>query len=273
MLQLSKRLLEPSFIIEFVQVIVVVAVALALALDMTGIWSGIPWLSNNLSSITFIAICLLIVSVFIEKRFYLDNFSSKITQKLDKVIEANSPGIKLQDRRELSIPFETRLANAQNVFLMANTLVGIVAHFEGFILAKAKAGCKFRIILLDPNYSYMTGENPKPWKGKSNRKMNIEHAVRILEFLQKQTDNIEIRFLPVPGAFSLIAIDPERAYGEVQVELYAFDPSPSNRPHFVLTRSNNSKWYEFFAQQFEEAWQISRIPNSIVQTVSVSKQS
>ena len=47
MSQFRKRWREPSFILDIAQVIVAAAVAIVLALDMTGIWAGIPWLSNT----------------------------------------------------------------------------------------------------------------------------------------------------------------------------------------------------------------------------------
>jgi|WetSurMetagenome_2_1015567.scaffolds.fasta_scaffold211586_2 hypothetical protein len=38
---------EPSFILDTAQTTVAIAIALVLALDMTGVWSGLPWLSTN----------------------------------------------------------------------------------------------------------------------------------------------------------------------------------------------------------------------------------
>jgi hypothetical protein len=74
MSKIFARLKDPSFILEIAQVVVAIAVGVILAVDMTGIWSGATWLSNNVPSITLIVVCTLIVSSFLEKRIQLENF-------------------------------------------------------------------------------------------------------------------------------------------------------------------------------------------------------
>jgi hypothetical protein len=252
------KLKGPSFILDLFQTIIAIAVAIALALDMTGIWSGIPWLESNLPSITFIAICLLIVSAFLERHLHLDKISKDLNNKLDIIIESKPKGITLEDRTSLTIPFEKRLQNAKDVRLLGINLVGTLSHYVGFIVAKANAGCKFRILILDPNYTYSTGENPKPWKGKTRRQMDTEHSVKQLEYIQSQTENVQIGFVPSPPPFSLLLIDPEQPFGEVQVEMYVYEVPESERPHFSLMKNNDPQWYDFYVKQFELATQKSR---------------
>ena len=101
MSQFRKRWREPSFILDIAQVIVAAAVAIVLALDMTGIWAGIPWLSNNLTSFTFIAVCVLIVSSFLERRVQLERFAEEVNQKLNGIAQSAHSGIKLENRQGL----------------------------------------------------------------------------------------------------------------------------------------------------------------------------
>lgn len=254
---LKKNWKDPSFILDAIQTVVAFGVAFVLALDMTGIWSGVPWLTNNLSSITLIAVCLLIVSAFLERRVKLDLISEKLNERLDKLISSTPGDVKLSNREAYDVPFETRIANAKEVCILGMTLVGILSHYEKYIEQKANNGCKFKIAICDPRYTYSTGENPKPWKGTSRTQQDTEHSVVILKQLQKN-ENVQVAFFPVPPHFSLLLIDASQPFGEVQVELLPYDIPESKRPHFVLRKAHNQEWYDFFKQQFEAAWQKSR---------------
>jgi hypothetical protein len=53
-------------------------------------------------------------------------------------------------------------------------------------------------------------------------------------------------------------IDPGKASGEVQVELYTHGRNTQERPHFVLTQDTDSYWYDFFRREFELVWESSR---------------
>lgn len=254
---LKKSWKDPSFILDTIQTIVALGVAIVLALDMTGIWTGTPWLTDNLPSITLIAVCLLIVSAFLERRLQIDSLSERLNQKLDKLLSTTPGDVKLSNREALNIPFETRIANAKDVCILGMTLVGILSHYENYIEQRANDGCKFRIAICDPNYTYSTGENPKPWRGKSRTQHDTDHSVVILKRLQKNK-NVQAAFFPVPPHFSLLLIDASQPYGEIQVELLPYDIPESRRPHFILKKASNQEWYEFFMQQFDSAWQRSR---------------
>ena len=255
---LKKHWNDSGFILDTIQSIVALGVAMVLALDMTGIWTDIPWLSDNLSSITLIAVCLLIVSAFLERRVLLDSISEKLNRRLDKLISSTTGDVKLRNREALEIPFETRIANARDVCIFGRNLVGLLSHYESHIEQRANEGCKFRIAICDPNYTFSTGENAKPWKGKSRAQHDTDHSVVILRQLQKN-ENIQVAFFPVPPHFSLLLIDASQSHGEIQVEILPYEISESKRPHFVLSKANNEEWYDFFLQQFEITWQKSRL--------------
>jgi len=141
-----KRWMTPSFLLDTFQVLVFTAVGIVLALDVTGIW-GISWLSANLNTMTLIAVCILIVSTFLERRVKLEGIERRLDGRLDKIqygqtaitqlIQENqSPGIKLQDGQDFP-PLETRLAQAKEVQLLGFSLVGIIIQYGGFFLKKA----------------------------------------------------------------------------------------------------------------------------------------
>ena len=166
-------------------------------------------------------------------------------------------GIKLENRQGFRVPLETRLEQAQDVSLLGINLVGLLTHYEGFINARAKAGCKFRILITDPDVHSASGV-PESWQKGLRRKQDTEHSVRTLRPMIENTQNIQLKYTPFLPPFSLLIIDPDKPHGEVQVELYVYEAAASDRPHFVLTQSTDKQWYDFFREQFELAWQDAR---------------
>jgi hypothetical protein len=261
-----ERWRDPSFILDVAQALVAFIVAIVLALDMTGIWSNVPWLSDDLTGFTFIAVCVLIVSSFLERRIILERLTRTADQKLDGLILRQqelldeirisaSPGTKLENRRGYVVPFEIRLAETEHIDLLGMSLKGVISIYGGFLFERAIAGCKFRFLLLDPRSPAVSA--PVGFMDNAtSRKLDIEQSVRFLEQLLR-TGNAELRFTPFAPPFGLVIADPEKPDGIVQVELYQYEVAQSERPHFLLTR-DNKRWYEYFWDQFERIWSDAR---------------
>jgi len=255
--RMLNKLTNPSFILDIVQVFVAVSVAVILALDMTGLWSGAPWVTENISSITLIAVCTLIVSAFLERRVQLGKFIESTEKKLNKISDASNFRINLEDRKGYTITFEERFSNASNVELMGRSLGGILPGIAPIIRERAKAGCNFRILITDPEY-FQTLEK----SGYSSGSVFLDISLRILERLSK-IDNIEIRFMKFPPNYSLLVIDLDKHHGSIQVELYTNAADTHKRPHFTLTQFTDKGWYEFYKNEFEKVWITSK-PSSLI---------
>jgi len=252
----KKQWRNPGFILDVVQAIIATAVAIVLALDMTGIWSVISWLPDNLNYLIFISICVLIVSSVLERRFQLEGFAEEVNQKLDKLAQSSQSGVRLENRQGLTT-LEARLVQAEDVSLLGINLVGLLSNYEGFIKKKAKSGCKFRIIITDPGFYTESGAS-NSWQKGLRRKQDAEHAIRTLLPVIETTENIHLRFIDLLPSFSLLIIDPNSSHGKVQVELYLCEGAASDRPHFILTQSNDKYWYDFFRNQFDLLWENAR---------------
>lgn len=249
---------KPSFIIDFAQLIVIMGVAVALALDMADVWTNVPWLSDNLPSLTFIAVCILIISTFVERNFQIKNFTEQVNYKLDMLSNSHSSGIKLAGRDSFSVPFDVRIKNAEKVDILGISNVGILSLHSGFIAERAKTGCRFRFILLNPKHSYVTKMRRK-WKS-----IDVDRSTELLESIQKSTNSsVEYRYIDELPHFSMLLIDSSKPHGEIQVELHVHDIPLNDRPHFILTQSLDKKWYDFFHNQFELIWNRDKTENSV----------
>jgi len=142
--------------------------------------------------------------------------------------------------------------------------VGIVTHYESFFRELAQKGCALKFLMVTPNF-FTDHKFPGSWTGGQGMKEHLlqtakdlgsitQISARQLEYVSQDGQKTEIRFLSLPPPFSLLLIDPDKTYGEVQVELYTYNPNVSNRPHFILTQESNKHWYDFFVREFDLAW-------------------
>jgi serine/threonine protein kinase len=79
----------------------------------------------------------------------------------------------------------------------------------------------------------------------------------VLEHLSsKYPSQFEYRYLPIPPAFGLFIVDPDRPAGLRKVELYASQPwhPTGSRPNMII---EGEKWRRFFLQQWQNYWELS----------------
>jgi hypothetical protein len=255
---MKKKWQDPSFLVDIVQAFIAAVAAVILALDSTGLLN-IPWLQSNLLNLIFVAICVLLVSSVLERRFTFRSFEEKIDIKLSGIekqlttMEKNTPGsasadIFLKDRGALP-RIEIELQDAKDVIIIGKSLVGLVSSYYGFFRKLARQECKFKFVLEDPSI-YTTGDS-----NEKNIRQSLDRLSRIQDELP---DAIEIRLLPTTIYYTMVCIDSKTAKGRIRVELYNYRIDATDRPHFVLSPVDDPKWYKFYEEQFSKLWNESK---------------
>jgi len=188
-------------------------------------------------------------------------FSLKIGSKPEKAQSSSknsklSTGttVKLADRTGFDHPIQERLEKAQTVYLLGLNLVNFIIQNQDVIELKALSGCKFKIVTLSPDF-FQYKELFPGWHGGLRRKDDLDHAISNIKHIMEKSENIQVRFLSFPPPFSLLALNPDRLEGEVQIEFYTYEKDSNKRPHFILKNSDNEKWFDFFRSEFEKAWE------------------
>jgi hypothetical protein len=169
------------------------------------------------------------------------------------------PCIGFKNRSEFEESFENFLEDAKQVDIFGMSLMPIITAYWGCLSEKAKARCKLRFLLVDPDcpaVSAAMGSVEDTLHLRPNVKEDIQNSVRRLEPLLEM-GNAELRFTSFAPSFGLLITDPGKPNGKTQVELYAYGISPGDRPHFVITQAYEP-WYDFFTQQFERLWESAR---------------
>lgn len=213
----------------------------------------------------FALLILFFVAIYLVAFFQgreISFYPAKIGAKPDKAQSsqttkskvAGNPTITLSDRTGFDIPIQERLEKAQTVYLLGLNLVNFVIQNQDIIELKALGGCKFKIITLSPDF-FQYKELFPGWHGGVRRKDDLDHALSNIKHIMGKSENIQVRFLSFPPPFSLLALNPDRPEGEVQIEFYTYEKDSNKRPHFILKYLENEKWFDFFRSEFEKAWE------------------
>jgi hypothetical protein len=158
-------------------------------------------------------------------------------------------------RHQEYVPFERFLSDAEKVDIIGINLAGIVSGYQGIIEKKAKDGCKFRFIIVNPK---LTESIPM----SSQTRRNTENTFDLLKKIMAKTNrNIELGLFKYIPVYSLLIKHRDiESQGVVQVEIYSqielFSEAAMahTRPHFVLTQRSSKYWYKYFCNEFEDAY-------------------
>lgn len=187
------------------------------------------------------------------------HYPTSSTNKLKKAEQSDISveQVSLANRENFPQAFRVRLAKAKEVCMLGINVNGIVANYGSFIIEKAKDGCKFRFLLVDPRFFEREEMTSALWPGGMRSQIDLGQTINIIEQIIKEVgnDNVRLSFTTFPPPYSLLMINPnESADSEIQIELYTYQNSTNRRPHFILTRNSNPHWHEFFYREFEDSW-------------------
>jgi hypothetical protein len=173
-----------------------------------------------------------------------------IEEQLGKIY-SRSPSI-LRSRSELP-SFQIRGQFATEIIDVGVSSISAVTPNLYFFEQKMKEGCKLRFLLLSP-------ESPASQVFErinkiSNVKADIEQTLKCLELLiqmeQTSKGKCEVRlYLP----FGLAAFDHDKETGYMNIEMYTYKITLGERPHIILTRAKDNKWFDFYRGQYEQLW-------------------
>lgn len=84
-------------------------------------------------------------------------------------------------------------------------------------------------------------------------------AFQQLVNLKKAKGKCEIRLSEAFTPFSMFAVDLKTDKGAMIVEFHGYKKALNEFPHVYLTPGNNSHWFAFYEQQFEQIWAESKV--------------
>ncbi len=186
---------------------------------------------------------------------------SALDSKIADFMASMPLGIRLEDQK--TYQNIQNLSNYHDVALRGSSLHGFISANRGFIRNRAAEGCRFRFLVMDPDYYKRVSDSSSEQPYRQRR--DIEHVVQILEEAvkdarQQNADaDIQLGYLSYPPQFGLLMLDADTMSGRIQVGLYLYyRTDQEQRPHFEITRAMSDHWYRVFQEQFEMTWKHSR---------------
>jgi hypothetical protein len=124
-------------------------------------------------------------------------------------------------------------------------------------------GAKVRLMGVDPKSrapAMLDQIDPRTEANSFESQVNkVTEVAR--EWSKRFPETFEYRLLPVVPALGFFIVDPNRPSQQVKFEIYTARPwNPlGTRPHFVITEQL-PEWREYFTTQFENYWELSKVP-------------
>lgn len=205
-------------------------------------------------------IALLASALFLEKITNLRAIEKNVRETNNFLkLQEGTPSLDsiLKNRQQLK-PLEERLKHTKEVMITGGSLFRLTSEYLGFFEEKAKEGCSFKFLLLNPNCTaakllalniVYEVDSFDAYKKNINNSLIALHGLK-----EKYPDLIQIKTTDFIPSFSLFICDPEKIEGSIMVELYTCDVSTRNRPHMILLKNRESGWFRFFNNQFKVIW-------------------
>jgi hypothetical protein len=204
-------------------------------------------------SLTLVLLSLLAFDALLERI----NVLEKIETQLSK-LSTNAPLRSREDYPEI----DKCGASASNMAFVGVSLYQVIPRNFDFFRRKLQEGCTLQFLMLNPK---LAADSPSRLQWEAMDKVRtithdtegtVKNLKLLIEFADslKKRDGIKVKFLDYFAPFGMSMYDPEKRQGEIYVEFHIFKDTNDKRPHVLLTRSNDHKWYEFYQEQFDKLW-------------------
>jgi len=233
-----KVLFKPSRLIPFLTII---GAGTAIVLSIISVIS-----LTTSENIVIALLALLAIDAFIERLSVLEKIENKLSN-LSKVQILNK-------RVDLLKPTE-QAKHASEICILAVSAVSIITPYIGFYKNKMKGGCNLKVILLNPD-----SRSLETWNLLVTHSYTKNHTVSTLGALaelisdKEASGKCEVRLMNVFLPYSMFCVDISKDSGIIQIEYYPYKLPVDDRPHIHLTELNSPYWYNYYKQQFQQAW-------------------
>lgn len=219
-----------------------------------------------------LAIGLLAVDALVERIDLLEKMESRVSELplllasiadgLDPLSEIRSGVAKLTRPAGLSnrstFNADVEFAAAREIDIAGITLVNVLLDKRGLFEKLLRDGSRLRLLLLSPTSNAWASWNEAVTNEDTDA--HLKTSLGIIRGLAKlPSGRCEVRYAPHLLPTSLVIIDGSWPRGCLAAEIIFAGMSGYERPHVVLTRSDDQYWFEFMRNQFESLWDRSSV--------------
>ncbi|MDQ4142408.1 MAG: hypothetical protein M3198_01475 [Actinomycetota bacterium] len=213
---------------------------------------------------TLATVGLLATSMLIERTVSIRRLEL-LAEDTNKLVVASLDRTGREDmlgRRVTLELLERRLATASTVWMSGGSLSRVIHNHVSLFEEKARAGCHFQFLLLDPNSQAavetarsVVYEMPDPavYVGQIGVALGQLWSF-LLERDDAIRDHIAVKTTDVVPTCGLVILDPDELHGRAWVELYPFKSPVGSRPVIYVTKSGDPEWFAYFVDRFRRMW-------------------
>lgn len=213
------------------------------------------------------AVAFLAIDALIERVALLETIEATLDEhqvRIETVLHQLEPMSEIKVlltrlRKPASLSNRSNLNNevvfheAREIDIAGVTLVNLLLEKRGDFEARLRDGASLRILLLSPTSNAWAAWNDTVVN--EDTEAHRRTALGILRgLMQMGGGRCEIRDAQYLLPVSLTVVDGARPTGRMVVETIFPGVAASGRPHVVLTRTDDSQWFEFMRSQFAAAW-------------------
>jgi len=259
-------------------VVVLIAIAVAVLATNWAILDGTDTAPGGVAGISLAVLPNVLSAVLIGIALFLffggevrgassDDPSVTSQEAVDLIMERLRPSADastaMRGRDEL--PQLRELAkDARTISVCAVSGVGL-ANRRGLWQQCIKEGAHLRVLLLNP----LQEDSLTVWDRLSNppmahSKRDIESGIQGFHSLTRTsaTGRCELRVTNSLLPYTLIWFDYGSGASTIQVEVHAYRRAPDDRPNMLISTTSAPEWVDFFADQFDLAWDSAEEPDT-----------
>lgn len=186
--------------------------------------------------------------------------NADISQRLERI--EHGPSARSFFRKFSNTPFQDALQSAKMVSFYAVAPGASLSTNEEEIKALLVRGGYLEVLLVDPDGAAARMDAERGPLGRVDDELEyvrkeIEVVTQTLKgfaLVTKNRDQVTLKFIDhVPPAIITI-IDRHEMNATAFVALSGFGEPFTSRPSFILTKSSDGRWFEFYARTFENLW-------------------
>lgn len=257
-----QRRLSLGAILDWLQFGFAFLAGIALILDNYEILS-LPVIRSNLDKFTFLFICGLVVSTFLERRYKLQGIEEAILDKHGLGQRMRFVGVEqiYEDRRDLPSLDQYFDRASGDILIVGITLYGLITNNRDLFERKIAAGCSFRFLLPAALPEENSIDHLANEAAIHNTRYDLDRTFKEVVGLIEKTKTsrgkpkVELRVFDFIPTMGVMMLDGNKHSGSIRVELYPYRSRIDKRPALELRKGQKPDClYNYIRARYEQLW-------------------
>lgn len=151
-----------------------------------------------------------------------------------------------------------QIRNSRIIYLWGTALTTHIPLLRDEIKQSLDKGAEIKFLLIKPHgHAVNMAIFRASGLGENELNSSLERNLAILNSLSKENSNgkLEYRVVDYLAPYAMQCFDPHLAHGKIRIILSTFQlKNILYRPSFLVSRTSDEKWFNYFIEQFNLIW-------------------